>query len=178
MQLRVCWDIDSKTFNREPVDHVQLFILKHVCKNRWTFQRNWNGKAKQCDGPAICSNWIKKERNQEFGRALLQRETTGCLKDMKRSQSGGNMTSGSGLFEANKATCALINYGDSVSLTSYKLDFEYGNNSAIANPEYLLINTPQLKKHHVRNPNFGLYVFLNYRPLKPLLNYQHGRFWG
>ena len=76
------------------------------------------------------------------------------------------MTSGSGLFEANKATCALINYGDSVSLTSYKLDFEYGNNSAIANPEYLLINTPQLKKHHVRSPKFGLFCVFKLPPFQ------------
>ena len=46
------------------------------------------------------------------------------------------------------------------------------------NPEYLLINTPQLKKHHVRTPKFGLFLVLNCRPFKPLLNYQHGRFWG
>ena len=30
----------------------------------------------------------------------------------------------------------------------------------IHNPEYLLINTPQLKKHHVRTPKFGLYLVL------------------
>ena len=25
-------------------------------------------------------------------------------------------------------------------------------------------------------PKYGLYLLLNYRPFKPLLNYQHGRF--
>ena len=29
----------------------------------------------------------------------------------------------------------------------------------VLNPEYLLINTPQLIKHNVRSPKFGLYLF-------------------
>ena len=46
------------------------------------------------------------------------------------------------------------------------------------NPEYLLKNGPLLKKVMPDPPKFGLYLVLNYRPFKPLLNYQHGRFWG
>ena len=35
-----------------------------------------------------------------------------------------------------------------------------------------------LKNTPVRSPKVGLFLFLNYRPFKPLLNYQHGRFGG
>ena len=48
----------------------------------------------------------------------------------------------------------------------------------ITNPEYLFKNGPQFKKSHAGSPKFGLYLVLNCRPFKPLLNYQHGRFWG
>lgn len=35
-----------------------------------------------------------------------------------------------------------------------------------------------IKEHHFGNPKYGVYLCLNYRPLKPLLlNCQHGRFW-
>ena len=53
-----------------------------------------------------------------------------------------------------------------------------GRHINIDNPEYLLKNGPQLKKSHAGSPKFGLYLVLNCRPFKPLLNYQHGRFWG
>ena len=36
-----------------------------------------------------------------------------------------------------------------------------------------------VKKQHVRSPKYGLYLFLNCRPVKPLLNYQHRpSIWG
>ena len=41
----------------------------------------------------------------------------------------------------------------------------------VFNPEYLLKNGPQLKKSHAGSPKFGLYLVLNCRPFKPLLNY-------
>ena len=37
--------------------------------------------------------------------------------------------------------------------------------------------TPIFKKHISEPPKYGLYSLLNYCPFKPLLNYQHGRFW-
>ena len=46
------------------------------------------------------------------------------------------------------------------------------------NLECRLNSLTNFKKHNVRSPIYGLYLFLNYRPFKPLLNYQHGRFWG
>ena len=42
------------------------------------------------------------------------------------------------------------------------------------NPEYLLKKPPQLKN----TASEILCFYINYRPFKPLLNYQHGRFWG
>ena len=45
------------------------------------------------------------------------------------------------------------------------------------NPEYQLKNGPLLEKVMSETPKYGLYLFLNYRPFKPLLNYQHCRLW-